>query len=112
MRVLIAQPSCHVYGGAELAIVKLCSYLTKQGYEVGLITNMIIPDIEKDVKARLFVTNSMNFEIMHRWILKHIDEWDIINTHNRPCELFTHPSNKLNVWYHNEPPEYVLYGQP
>jgi len=122
VRILITQPSCHVYGGAELAIAKLSQYLLSTNNEVGLLTAYIDERMIEDLKGVYAITHPIrdpskikvvHFNMMRTWLEQNYKKWDIINTHNHPCELFL-PDNKdiPNIWYHNEPPSYALRGNP
>ena len=108
MNILIVHPAFHVYGGAELAIVKLIDYLKTKGHSVDLLTIITIPDVKKELKAdNIIYANSIN-ELQQ--LLNGIyANYDVINYHNHPVEILLqqpYPS----VWYMNEPPDCVLDG--
>jgi len=118
MNVLILQPSCLVYGGAELAITKLCNYLLDKGHNVDLLTMNIDKRMEEDLHSGLglisFKDNKVPydpFSYFREYLEKNYSQYDIFNSHNHPCELLVKKEYGPHVWYHNEPPDYVLDGK-
>jgi len=117
VNILILQPSCLIYGGAELAITNLCNYLIKKGHNVDLLTMGIDEQMEKDLKHGIglisFKENkipSRPFEAFRKYLKENYNNYDIFNSHNHPCELLIKKEYGPHVWYHNEPPDYVLDG--
>jgi glycosyltransferase involved in cell wall biosynthesis len=108
MKVLIVHPMFHVYGGAELAIVRLIEYLKSKEHSVDLLTMVTAPDVKKDIKAdNIFYAN--NIQELQQLLNGIYINYDVVNYHNHPVELFIekpHPS----VWFMNEPPDCVMDG--
>jgi glycosyltransferase involved in cell wall biosynthesis len=119
MRVLIVYPKMDLYGGAELLVVRLANYLTKNKIDNALLTTDIVPEIENDfigthiikypyrtVKNILKPLNLFRtLWLLHKGLRKNIKDFDIINVHNYPAELCIFPYHKPVVWMCNEPPE-------
>jgi len=51
MKVLIVHPHMSLYGGAELVIVKLANYLTKNGIKNSILTLSMLDEIKKELKG-------------------------------------------------------------
>lgn len=126
MRVLIVNPGMHLYGGAELLMVKLANYLSRKGIKNCLLTTSVPPEIEKDLEGTeiiiqrkmvgifipIFIFNKVPMlnEIveavaLRKGIHNHLNRFDVINVHNYPAELSVFPFRKPIVWMCNEPPE-------
>ena len=122
MRLLIVHPGMYVYGGAELVIVKLANYLSEKGIKNTLLTSSIIPEIQKDLHGteviipkklpkRGLIAILFHFReawTLRKYILKNINDFDVVNVHNFPSELSSIFSPKPVVWMCNEPPELYL----
>jgi len=107
MRILIIHPRFDIYGGAEYLIVKLANYLSKN-HNVSILTWTMLPEIEKKfIDTEIYTVPSTK---LREWLHKYSDLYDIINSHNHPCELLLYPKSKPHVWMLNEPPEIVLIG--
>ena len=119
MKVLIVYPRMDLYGGAELLVVRLANYLTRNKVENALLTTNLSPAIEKDLAGtQIFAYPYTRFRdfraplnlfrliwILHKGIREHINDFDVINVHNYPAELSVYPFRKPVVWMCNEPPE-------
>ncbi|MEO5359446.1 MAG: glycosyltransferase family 4 protein [Nitrospirota bacterium] len=121
MRVLIAAPQMYIYGGAELVIVELLNYLSKNKIEHALLTTGVIPEIKRDIAESEIITlpfgasNDWSDLLKNTWLLskgvrRHAKRFDIINLHNCPAELSAFTTSKPAVWLCNEPPEVFLGG--
>lgn len=109
MRVLIIHPSFWIYGGAERVIVKLANYLTDNNHQCTILTTNIHKDVRSDLKdTRLILVNGM--EEMSFWIDAIHKDFDVINFHNHPAEIFAFGKKTPSVWLCNEPPPVVLDG--
>lgn len=118
MRVLIVYPDMKLYGGAELLVVKLANYLSRNGIENGVLTT----DMSSEIIADLDGSQILNFpfahgprtpkaftlfrkiQLLHRGIRENLGRYDVINVHNFPTELSVFPCRKPVVWMCNEPP--------
>jgi len=109
MNVLILHPSFEIYGGAELAIVKLSNYLLSRGHEVSINT-LAMSDKIKDELNGINLIVSKSFEHMNQFVQDNFSDYDVINSHNHPAETLLYPKIHPHVWNHNELPEYVLWG--
>lgn len=105
MRVLIVHPHFTIYGGAEILIAKLSKYLSKRN-DISILTTQMSNEIKKDFNGIEI------FEIreMREWLQNYYGLYDVINSHNHPCELLLYPKEKSHIWMMNEPPEIVLRG--
>jgi hypothetical protein len=115
MRVLIVNPHIYVYGGAELLIVKLANYLTKNNIENALLTTSILAEVEKDLKGtEIILTRNTRSSItsetmaLHKCMSSNLKYYDVINVHNFPAEVAVFPFHKPVVWMCNEPSEIAL----
>jgi glycosyltransferase involved in cell wall biosynthesis len=121
MRVLIVHPKMTFYGGAELLVVRLANYLTRQGVANAVLTTVMAPEIEQDFKGtRLIYPTAMRQETirftnfprivlcLHQALSRHVDHYDVINPHNFPANLALFLLNRPCVWMCNEPPEIAL----
>lgn len=120
MKVLIVHPHMSLYGGAELVIVKLANYLTKNGIENAILTLSILDEIKKDLKGtKLIIPKGrkeekkgifkfLNFTsetlLLRKYVHKHRKKYDVVNVHNFPAEYAIFPFVKNTVWMCNEPP--------
>ncbi|MFH1776748.1 MAG: glycosyltransferase family 4 protein [Candidatus Omnitrophota bacterium] len=118
MRVLIVHPGVFVYGGAELLIVKLANYLTKNGVRNSFLTTAILPAMEKELKGtdvivctrrapRLFPV-LQEARSLYKGVKDVFSNFDVINVHNFPAELSVFGVRKPVIWMCNEPPEISL----
>ena len=119
MKVLIVYPQMDIYGGAELLVVRLANYLTRNNVENALLTTNLSPVIEKDLAGTQIIaypyTKFKDFRaplnffriiwLLHKGVGRHLGRFDIINVHNYPAELSIFPYEKPAVWMCNEPPE-------
>ena len=110
MKVLILHPTFRVYGGAELAISKLSSYLIENGHLVDIYTLEASDKVREECKAKLKVFPSVL--ALRKELHNVYREYDIVNSHNHPMETLLYPVKHKHVWNHNELPEYVLWGSP
>lgn len=114
MRVLIINPGIHVYGGAELLIVRLANYMTKQGIENALLTTSILPEMAEDfINTELIVVPSSRKRFgehiaLHKGIRENIKNFNVLNPHNYPAELSVFPYSRPIVWMCNEPFLYLM----
>jgi glycosyltransferase involved in cell wall biosynthesis len=107
MKILIVHPSFWIDGGAEKVIIRLANYLTDHNHPTTILTTEMIPSVRKQIKeARLLLCKS--FEDMN-FVYKNIyEDFDIVNFHNDPVELFAFGTRRPNVWCCNEPPQVWL----
>ncbi|MBF0456554.1 MAG: glycosyltransferase family 4 protein [Nitrospirae bacterium] len=122
MRVLIAAPQLYIYGGAELVIVELLNYLSRNKIEHALLTTGVIPEIQRDITNNtecitlpFEASNDWRDLLKNTWLLskgirRHAERFDVINLHNCPAELAAFTVSKPAVWLCNEPPEVFLGG--
>ncbi|MBF0553358.1 MAG: glycosyltransferase family 4 protein [Nitrospirae bacterium] len=123
MRVLVAAPQMYIYGGAELVIVELLNYLSKNKIEHALLTTGVLPEIERDllhqhteiITLPFGASNDWRDLLKNMWLLskgirRHGQRFDVINLHNCPAELAAFTISKPAVWLCNEPPEVFLGG--
>lgn len=122
MKVLIVYPRMYLYGGAELLIVRLANHLTRVKIRNALLTEMILPEIERDLLDTQIITCPVSASendtqplspLRTLWFLyggvrKHGKRFDLINVHNYPAELLAFGQNKPVVWMCNEPPEVAV----
>jgi glycosyltransferase involved in cell wall biosynthesis len=118
MRVLIVHPGVFVYGGAELLIVKLANYLTKNGVSNSFLTTAILPEMEKELKgtdvivcaspAPVLFPVLQEAKSLNKGVKDVFADFDVINVHNFPAELSVFGVHKPVVWMCNEPPEVSL----
>lgn len=118
MKVLIVYPDMKLYGGAELLVVKLANYLSRNRIENGVLTTDISSEIVADLKgsrilkfpfARGLKTHKAytlfrKIQKLHQGIHENLGRYDVINVHNFPAELAVFPYRKPVVWMCNEPP--------
>jgi dTDP-glucose pyrophosphorylase len=126
-RVLIVHTQMKFFGGAELLIVELCNWLTREGIENDILalskskevenslinTNIIIPSHNIDLKPPGFKSTKdiLNFIKLYREQLrKLLKDYDVINFHNFPVTWALWPRRKPCVWMLNEPPN--LWSRP
>jgi len=109
MKVLLANQSTYVYGGAETVIVRLANYLSKHGIENALVTPSLHPDIEKDLVDTEIIISPKScsphseMRSIHRGIKENESRFDVINPHNYPAEMAVFGCKKPVVWQCNEP---------
>jgi glycosyltransferase involved in cell wall biosynthesis len=117
MKVLIVYPQMYIYGGAELLIVRLANYLSRNGIQNALLTTHLLPEIANDFSDTQIIQyprHSRDADATHRnplklvWLLnkgvrQHLRNFDLINVHNYPAEFCTWPLHKPVVWMCNEP---------
>lgn len=119
MRVLIVYPKMELYGGAELLVVRLANYLSRERVYNALLTTNIFPEVEMDLTGtdiikcpyrpikgvfkpvNLFRT----LFLLHKEVGKNLGHFDVINVHNYPAELSVFRYQKPAVWMCNEPPQ-------
>lgn len=120
MKVLIVHPHMSLYGGAELVIVKLANYLTKNGIKNSILTLSMLDEIKKELKGTELIIPKgkkeekkgifkfLNFTsetlLLRKYVHKYRKEYDVINVHNFPAEYAIFPFTKNVVWMCNEPP--------
>jgi glycosyltransferase involved in cell wall biosynthesis len=109
----------HVYGGAELLIVKLANYMTKKGIDNALLTTSIPLEMQKDLaktniiiqekpKMLIDILNTSEIIALHKGLHNNLNNFDVINVHNYPAELSVFPYHKSFVWMCNEPLAYLI----
>ena len=119
MKVLFVYPRMYVYGGAELLMVRLANYLSRNGIRNGLLTTYILPEIEKDfINTQLIQYPPISHHdrndqkryhplkllwLLNKGVRQHLNHFDLINVHNYPAEFSTLPHQKPVVWMCNEP---------
>lgn len=122
MKVLIIHPRMELFGGAELVVVKLSDYLSRNKIPHALLTTHISKPLEK----RLGTTRVIPYPFkkskggmkplnlvktiaaLHSGVKKHQDRFDVINVHNYPGELSVFQTRKPVVWMCNEPPKVAV----
>jgi len=120
MKVLIVHPHMSLYGGAELVIVELANYLTKNGIKNSILTLSMLDEIKKDLRGTELIIPKgkkeekkgifkfLNFTsetlLLRKYVHKYRKEYDVINVHNFPAEYAIFPFTKNVVWMCNEPP--------
>ncbi len=111
--ILLANPHVLLYGGAERQIVELSNYLTQKNHKVTIMTTVACEEFKKNLKeARIYETGGNERNLMES-INKVAHKFQIYNCHNHPCELMMYYNQKVpTVWQCNEPPGYVLEGNP
>ena len=106
MKILLVHPTFDIYGGAELAIVKLVEYLHSVGDEVHIVTNImnykLRKHLENNCKICVVFGNDIYSE-MASYVQKHYQEYDVVHMHNHPSELTLYPIKYPSVWFVNEP---------
>lgn len=111
-RVMIINPHFEFNGGAERQISELANHLTNHDYPITIFTTVACPEFKNSLKeARIIETG--NEQNLVTYINAFARKFDIINPHNHPSELYTaYPLKVKKVWQCNEPPTYVLEGNP
>lgn len=112
MRVLIVNPRFFVYGGAELLIVELCRYLTRQNVEHALLTTAIIPEVTQALPKTRIILSPCKFDAriyFHLWrtVRRYAAEYDLLNVHNFPAEFSAFLCPRPVAWMCNEPELYL-----
>ncbi len=126
MRVLIVHPYMTFYGGAELVIVKLASYLTKKRIKNAVLTLDISPELRKELSGSEIILPEKPLRFsprtpyvmtllpmvstLNKYLRKNIDRFDVVNVHNFPAELVASSCHKRVVWMCNEPPKLHFAG--
>ncbi|CAD7769511.1 D-inositol-3-phosphate glycosyltransferase [Candidatus Methanoperedenaceae archaeon GB50] len=121
MKVLIVNTKMDIYGGAELLIVKLANYLSREGIENALLTTFLSPEIEKDLNGTetlslnkvfgrgvVLINTTREILMLQRHVQNFKDSFDVINVHNFPAEVSVFGADKPTVWMCNEPPIFWL----
>jgi len=103
MKILLVHPWLEPLGGAEQVVLQLLNYLVKK-YSVTLIVSKKTKDIKYDN-----TTVVKDLLTLRREILRTVREYDIVNYHNHPVELFQYPIKHPSVWMCNEPPPSVIF---
>jgi glycosyltransferase involved in cell wall biosynthesis len=118
MRVLIVYPNMQLYGGAELLVVKLANYLTRNRIENGVLTTDVSTEIREDLQGTRILQYAYpnqsgtskvynlfrKIQRLRQGIHENLDQYDVINVHNFPAEMTIFPRRKPVVWMCNEPP--------
>jgi len=110
VNVAILHPSFKVYGGAELAIVKLARNLIREGDNVSIYTLGMSSEVRKELEGvdiKCFKSIKALKDTLHH----SLNSIDVVNSHNHPMELMLYPVKIPHVWSHNEPPDLVLRGR-
>jgi len=126
LRVLIVHPRMSLYGGAELVVVKLANYLTKQGIENAVLTLEISPELEKELSGTEIIVSKRSLRFprvpfsvtlplvvltMAKLIHSNLRRFDVVNVHNFPAELAVFMRPRKVVWMCNEPPEVYFVSE-
>ncbi len=126
-KVLIIHTQMKFLGGAELLIIELCNWLTRQGVKNDILTlssskevenalintGIIIPKHNIDLRPPGFrsMKDILQFIRVYRKKLRKIlKNYDVINFHNFPVTWTLFPRKKPCVWMLNEPPN--LWSKP
>jgi glycosyltransferase involved in cell wall biosynthesis len=117
LKILIVNPHLHLYGGADLVIVKLANYLINQGIETSILTLSISEKVRNELKGveiiipgkqQGYKKSALSFIkegfILWNYIRKNGKKYDVINIHNFPAEFSAFLCKKPTVWLCNEPP--------
>lgn len=120
MKVLIAHSQMAMYGGAEVLIVRLATYLQNQGHLVTIATlstrnidaykdlEIITPKHQIEYRLRGSISALSDIYKMWRELSNLCSElapdYDVINAHNFPA-IWCAPRNKKVVWMCNEIPD-------
>lgn len=117
MRVLIVYPRFFVYGGAELLIVRLCDYLSRQGVASAVLTSQMIPEVAKHLVNTevIRVPHRPDFRVagpLWRMLRKCAADYDLVNVHNYPAEFTAFMCRRPVVWMCNEPELYLSKISP
>lgn len=103
MKVLIVNPSCWIYGGAERVIVKLANWLDEHHHTVTLVTTQMNKRMKDDFK-NLRIVYAKDFSDLRDFVQNAAQDFDVINIHNEPGYLSVYPRKRNVVWLCNEPP--------
>jgi len=109
MKVLIVHPMFYMYGGAELAIVKLIEYLKSKNHTVDLLTVGTIPDVKVDIKADNIIYAN-NLAELQQLLSSIYLGYNVLNFHNHPAEVLLNVAYP-SVWFMNEPSQDALDGK-
>ena len=109
MKVLICYPNFWIYGGAEKVIVRLCNYLTEHNIDNTILTTKMLPEIKKELTETRLI-ECENFDNMINMLHSISQDFDVINIHNEPCQLFVYPKNMNTIWSFNELPNKIQLG--
>jgi glycosyltransferase involved in cell wall biosynthesis len=107
--IMLVHPSFYVYGGAERQIVELCNYLTEKNYKITIFTMNAIDEFKKNLKETRILEVGTDFRELQKAVQKYYWKFDLINSHNHPCELLLHPIKHPHIWQLNEPPDSILH---
>ena len=111
-KILVVNPHMNLFGGAERQIVELANYLTDKNYRVTIFTTYACPQFKSKLKdSRIFECGSEQNLASYCNSFSH--KFDLVNPHNHPSELyFAYQLKNRIAWQANEPPGYVLEGNP
>lgn len=109
MNILIVHCGKGIYGGAELVIVELSKYLTKNGNAVVVVAKDIPHGMDWELINEDVAVQQVSSYFELRDSTQKLLGWaDVINVHNFPATLTTFPTrmrNKSVVYMCNEPAE-------
>jgi len=109
---MIVPPEVKVLGGAERLIVELSNYLTSKNYPVTIFTTFAVPEF-KQLLQETRILECQTEQNLVQYVNMFSHKFNIVNPHNHPAELyFAHPLKLIKIWHCNEPPGYVLEGNP
>ncbi len=109
---MIVNNHFNTFGGADHLIMELSNYLTSKNYQVTIFTTTTCQEFKNSLQeTRIIECQTEQNLIQHVNLFAH--KFQIINAHNYPSPLyFSYPLKPIKVWHCNEPPGYVLEGNP
>lgn len=120
MNILMVHHQMHLYGGAELVVVRLADYLIKQGHHVDILTasaamrpeyeglRFILP--KRQVNWKLWdgvgslVSIAAVYDTLRALYKEYAPKYDIVNPHNFPAPWVVRPNDRA-LWMCNELPD-------
>ncbi|OHD69367.1 MAG: hypothetical protein A2W19_05505 [Spirochaetes bacterium RBG_16_49_21] len=123
---MILYPRFYVYGGGEILIVRLCNYLSKQGVRNSILTTEMLPEVRADlINTEVLIEKvdsaggnnvraqyKMQMKALEKGLVKHQNDFDVVNPHNFPSEIAAAAAIKPVVWMCNEPELYLIKNHP
>ena len=103
MKILMINPSCWTYGGAEKVLVSLCNWLTENHHTVSLITTQICEEVKNNLKDTRVIF-CKDLDELQDTIQFICFDFDVLHIHNEPAYLTVYPRSRNVVWSCNEPP--------
>ncbi|MBN1913421.1 MAG: glycosyltransferase family 4 protein, partial [Candidatus Omnitrophica bacterium] len=117
MKILIIHPKFYIYGGAELVIVRLANYLSKNNIGCAILTTEMLPQVKEELINTEVITvkppeirprDLAEFIALRRKVKELSGRFDVLNPHNYPAQLSLIFSHKPNVWLCNEPTDIAV----